>query len=146
MPFVKLWIHFIWSTKNRQKLISKQLKPVLIDHIKSNAVEKKIFIDTINCVEDHIHILISLSTDQTIAKVAQLLKGESSFWVNHQNLLKTKFEWQDEYIAFTVSDSAAEKVREYIRNQEEHHRIKSFVEEFEQFAKKYGFSIRNDFG
>lgn len=82
MPYVKLWIHFIWSTKNRQKLITKELKPKLLEHIKANAVEKKIFIDTINCVEDHIHILISLSVYQTISKVMQLIKGESSFWIN----------------------------------------------------------------
>lgn len=52
-----------------------------------------------------------------------------------------KFEWQDEYIALTVSDSAVEKVREYIHNQVEHHRVKSFAEEFEQFARKFGFAI-----
>lgn len=142
MPYVKLWIHFMWSTKYRQKQITKELKPKLIEHIKANAVEKKIFIDTVNCVEDHIHVLISLSTSQSVAKVAQLIKGESSFWVNQQNLLKIKFEWQEEYIALTVSDSAVEMVREYIRNQEEHHRVKSFAEEFEQFAKKYGFVIK----
>ncbi len=142
MPYVKLWVHFMWSTKYRQKQITKELKPKLLEHIKSNAAQKKIFLDTVNCVEDHIHALVSLSTDQTVAKIAQLIKGESSFWVNQQNLLKTKFEWQDEYIALTVSDSAVEKVREYIRNQEEHHRVKSFAEEFKQFAKKYGFVIK----
>lgn len=139
MPFVKLWVHVIWSTKNRVKSISKDFKPLLLEHIKSNAKGKSIFIDTINCVNDHIHILISLSTDQTIAKVVQLIKGESSHWVNKQNLLQTKFEWQDEYIAVTVSDSVVDKVREYIDTQEEHHRIKSFSEEYALFEKKYGF-------
>jgi putative transposase len=139
MPFVKLWIHLIWSTKNRTKIISRDLKPLLLDHIRSNAKEKSIFLNSVNCVEDHIHLLVSLSTDQTVAKVVQLIKGESSHWVNAQNLLKFKFEWQDEYIALTVSDSVVEKVREYIRNQEEHHRVKSFAEEYALFEKKYGF-------
>jgi len=82
--------------------------------------------------------LISLSTDQTVAKVVQLIKGESSHWVNSGSIIRGKFEWQDEYIALTVSDSAVNTVREYIRNQEEHHRVKSFKEEFDNFADEYG--------
>lgn len=66
-----------------------------------------------------------------------LLKGESSYWVNRNKLTKTKFEWQDEYIAVSVSESNADKVRRYIQNQEEHHRKKSFSEEYDDFMKKY---------
>lgn len=69
MPYVKIWIHAIWSTKNREKIITKELKPQLIKHIIENAKAKKIFIDFINCVEDHIHLIISLGTDQSIRKV-----------------------------------------------------------------------------
>lgn len=98
MPFIKVMIHYIWATKNRYPFITKELKPLLLSHIKENSISKEIFIDCLNCVEDHIHLLISLSNDQTIAKVA-MLKGESSFWVNKEKLTKQKFEWQDEYIA-----------------------------------------------
>ncbi len=132
-------IHFIWSTKNRERLITKELKPVLLKHIKENSSAKQIFIDTMNCVSDHIHLLVSLSNDQTIAKTAMLLKGESSFWINKQGLSKTKFEWQDEYIALSVSYSAAQKVREYINNQEEHHKKKTFTEEYDEFIKAHNF-------
>src|SRR3954462_888613 len=106
MPYIKVLIHLIWATKNREHLISKELQPLLLQHIKDNSINKRILIDTLNCVSDHIHLLISLGTDQTIAKTAMLIKGESSFWVNKQNLLKNKFEWQDEYIALSVSYSA----------------------------------------
>ena len=140
MPYTKILIHFIWSTKNREKLVSKIAKPILLEHIKHNAIEKQIYIDNINCVEDHIHVLISLSRDQTISKVAQLIKGESSNWWNKNSISKFKFEWQDEYIAVSVSESAVEKVRDYIQNKEEHHRVKSFAEEYELFLKKYGFN------
>jgi len=133
MPYTKVLIHFIWSTKNRQHLINKELKPLLLEHIKENSIKKAIFIDTLNCVSDHIHLIVSLGTEQTIAKTAMLIKGESSFWVNHQNLLTNKFEWQDEYIALSVSYSALDKVRAYILNQEEHHKKKSFSEEYEEF-------------
>jgi putative transposase len=83
----------MWATKNRQKIISKELKPLLLAHIKENSLKKEIHIDCQNCVEDHIHMLISLGTEQTISKVMQLVKGESSLWVNQQNIIKTKFEW-----------------------------------------------------
>lgn len=77
MPFKKGLIHFIWATKNRECLINSDLKPLLIRHIPENSVQKKIFIDTIHCVADHIHLLVSLGTEQTIAKTAMLI-GRSS--------------------------------------------------------------------
>jgi putative transposase len=133
MPYTKVFIHFIWSTKNREHIISSKLKPLLLDHIKENSFKKEIFIDTVNCTSDHIHLLISLGTEQTIAKIAKLIKGESSYWVNKQKIIKTKFEWQDEYIALSVSNSAIDNVREYILNQEEHHKKKTFTEEYNEF-------------
>ena len=139
MPYTKVLIHFIWSTKNRQHLISNDLKPQLLQHIKENSIKKGIFIDTLNCVSDHIHLLVSLGSEQTIAKSAMLIKGESSFWVNKQKLIKTNFEWQDEYIALSVSYSAIDKVRSYILNQEEHHKKKTFTEEYEEFLSAHRF-------
>ncbi len=145
MPYTKIMIHFIWATKNRMPIISSHLKPLLLSHIKENSIKKEIFIDTLNCVEDHIHLLISLGTEQTISKIAMLIKGESSFWVNKQKLIKQKFEWQDEYIALSVSESAVDKVRQYIVNQDEQHKKKTFTEEYKEFLSIHGFS-RSDFG
>jgi len=141
MPYLRIWIHLIWSTKNRDKIINKDLKPLLLDHIKQNAKTKEIYIDFLNCVEDHIHLTISLGNEQTISKVVQLIKGESSFWINKEKLTKTKFEWQDEYIAVSVSESMINQVRDYIKYQEDHHKIKTFQEEYDEFMKKYGFEI-----
>jgi REP element-mobilizing transposase RayT len=139
MPFINIYLHVIWSTKNRSKIITKELKPLLLEHIQSNAIMKGIFIDRINCVMDHIHLIISLGSDQTIGKVVQLIKGESSFWINKNKLIRGKFEWQDDYIAVSISKSILDKVRNYVDNQEEHHRTKSFIEEVEEFREKYGF-------
>ena len=141
MPYIRIWIHLIFSTKNRDKLITPELKPQLLRHIRENAKEKEIYIDFINCVEDHCHILLSLSAGQTISNVARLIKGESSNWVNKNKLLKTHFSWQEEYIAVSVSESQVYRVREYIKNQEEHHRSKTFTEEYELFIKKYRFEL-----
>jgi putative transposase len=136
MPFIKIWIHLIFSTKNREALITKDIKPLLIEHIKSNAKEKGIYIDFINAIKDHVHILLSLGNEQNISTVVKLIKGESSFWLNRNKISKLKFEWQDEYIALSVSESIVDKVRDYIKNQEEHHRIKAFAEEYDAFIIK----------
>jgi len=139
MPFINIYLHVIWSTKNRSKSITKELKPLLLEHIKSNAIRKGIFIHAVNCISDHIHFSISLGSDQSIGKIVQLIKGESSHWVNENKLARGKFEWQDDYIAVSVSKSILDKVKKYIENQEEHHRVKSYSEEVEEFRKKYGF-------
>ena len=141
MPYINIYLHIIWSTKNREKTITKELKPLLLDHIKSNANEKGIFIDTVNCVQDHIHLIVSLGTDHAIGKVVQLIKGESSHWVNKNKLVKGKFEWQDDYFAVSVSESGLDRVREYIKNQERHHEKKTFKQEYDEFMDKYGFVL-----
>ena len=68
-----------------------------------------------------------------------LLKGESSYWINRNNIFLKKFEWQDEYFAVSVSESAITRVREYIKNQENHHKKKSFNDEYQEFISKYKF-------
>ena len=143
MPYIRILIHLIWSTKNRERIITKEIKTILLNHIRENAKSKNIFIDFINGEPEHIHATISLGSDQTISKVAQLIKGESSNWINKNKLLPGRFEWQDEYIAVSVSESQINKVREYIKNQEEHHRKKNFAEEYKEFIKKYGFTKYN---
>lgn len=60
MPYAKVMIHYIWSTKNRVHSITNELKPLLLQHIKENSIKKEIFIDTLNCVSDHIHLIVSL--------------------------------------------------------------------------------------
>ncbi|MGD1007228.1 MAG: IS200/IS605 family transposase [Ignavibacteriaceae bacterium] len=139
MSYTKIIVHLVWSTKNRESLINDNIKRDLLNHIKENSIKKEIFIDTINCISDHIHLLISLGTDQTISKVVQLIKGESSHWVNSLNIVKNKFEWQDDYFAMSISQSIMDRVRHYIDNQEEHHRRKSYIEECEEIMNQYGF-------
>lgn len=140
MPFVKVYIHFVWSTKNRVPFLdSVELRQKLWQHIKTNAKQKGIFIDFVNGHTDHCHCLVSLGIDQTIQKVMQLIKGEASFWINKEKLTKQKFEWQDEYFAVSVSESVLEKTRNYIKNQEDHHKTKTFRQEYDEFISKYGF-------
>lgn len=77
--------------------------------------------------------LISLGSGQNIDKIMMLLKGESSYWINKNKLLRHKFEWQDEYFAVSVSESLVNRTRTYIKYQEDHHKKKTFHEEYEEF-------------
>lgn len=122
MPFIKIYIHLVFSTINRIPFLnSTEVRVKVWKHIKENASSKGIYLDMINGYSDHCHCLISLGSNQNIEKIIQLIKGESSFWINKNQLTKDKFAWQDEYFAVSVSESMIESVRNYIKNQEIHH-------------------------
>ena len=140
MPFIKIYIHLVFSTLDRKPFLnSKDLRVKVWKHIKENATAKGIFVDMINGYSDHCHCLISLSSNQSIEKIVQLIKGESSFWINKNNLTPEKFHWQDEYFAVSVSESRIDQVRNYIINQEKHHLKKTFSDEYLEFIKNYNF-------
>jgi len=139
MAYVKNWLHCVWGTKNRYPFLKGSIKNELLSHIRANANEKGIYIDFINGHVQHIHCLIRLSPDQTLAKVIQLIKGESSFWMNKTGMTSNKFEWAVEYFAASVGEKDLPKVRGYIKNQEEHHRKKSWEEEYNEYLSVHGF-------
>jgi len=141
MPFIKIWVHLVWATKNRKPLLTSDIRQKVFSHIRENAKTKNIDAGFVNGHADHVHCLIALNPEQTIAKVVQLIKVESSFWINKNSLCKSKFEWQDDYFAVSVSESGVAKLREYIKNQEAHHARKTFQQEYDEFMEKYGFEM-----
>ena len=141
MSFVKIWVHLVFATKNREPCLTKEFRYDLHKHIIQNCKEKEIFLQAINGYTDHIHCLISLGKDQSISKISQLIKGESSFWINKNNLAVEKFSWQDDYFAVSVSESQVQTVINYINNQEKHHTKKSFDEEVDEFMTRYGWEV-----
>jgi REP element-mobilizing transposase RayT len=140
MPCIRVWLHLVWSTKNREPVLSRELRTAVFGHIVLQAEQKNICLDTIGGYLEHVHALISLGSDQTIAKIAQLLKGESSHWLNKSGLLQGRFEWQEEYFAVSVGESSVQTVRKYIQSQEEHHRRRSFAEEYNEFLGMHGLA------
>jgi putative transposase len=94
----------------------------------------------INGMPDHVHCLFLLNPQKSIADVIKQIKGSSSHHINEQNLIPEKFAWQTGYAAYSVSESAVQKVFEYIRSQKQHHAKKTFQEEYDEFLKLYGFS------
>ena len=144
MPFVKVWIHYVWATKKREPMLHDEIRHSVFDHIRENARSKDIYLDHIGGYREHVHCLVSLGTDQTIGNIVKLLKGESSHWINQEKLCKTRFSWQHEYFAVGVCESLIEKTRGYIQRQEIHHRTKPFGDEFDQMVRKFGFQRYRD--
>jgi REP element-mobilizing transposase RayT len=145
--YTKIWIHTIFGTKNFDPMIHQQLESTLYHHIKEHL--EKDFESTvcaINGMPDHLHILFRLNPNYSVKDILKNIKGESSHWVNQGNLTKMKFAWQTGYGAFSVSESIVQKVCRYIENQKEHHRAKTYLEEYEEFMKKHGlpFPGEND--
>jgi len=141
MSFVKIWVHVVFSTKERQPLMTKEVRTKVQQHIVDNCKKKNIFLQAINGYSEHLHCLIALGKNQTMAEVAQLIKGESSFWINKHALIPSAFAWQDDYFAVSVSQSHVDIVVSYINNQENHHTIRPFSDEVAGFMEKYGFEI-----
>jgi|SRR5690606_22974373 len=140
MSWVRVWVHLVFSTKNRVPFLdSAGLRKRVYDHVRENAFKKNIFLEAVNGYQEHIHCLISLNKTHSISQTAQLIKGESAFWINKNKLVNEKFVWQDDYWAVGVSERHVEAVKSYIFQQEEHHKNKPFAKEIGEFMKKYGW-------
>ena len=136
--FANLLTHVIFSTKDRQPLISKDFKPDLLAYLGGIVRELQGEAMTVNAMPDHVHMLLWLPPSLAVAEALRIVKTNSSRWVHHTRGHRRGFAWQAGYAAFSVSQSNAASVAEYIREQEEHHRRLSFQEEFVSFLKKNG--------
>ena len=121
MSYVNIWIHAVWATKDREPLITNNLRSRLYEHIMDNAKIKNIWVDSVGGGNDHVHCLISMNAGQSISWIMQMIKGESSHWVNENKLSAAPFEWQDKYYAESIDKSKLKAIRNYIMNQEIHH-------------------------
>jgi REP element-mobilizing transposase RayT len=133
-------IHVIFSTKNRAPIIVAELMERLWAYVGGIARENKMKALAVGGTENHIHALVSLPSTTCVAKAVQLIKGGSSKWVSDTFPPMREFEWQEGYGAFNVSASLVPKVIEYVRNQAEHHRERTFDEEFVAFLEKHGIA------
>ncbi len=138
----KIWIHAVFGTKDREPLIHQSLENKLYQHIREHLERDfRCSVKSINGISDHIHVLFLLNPNFALKDILKNIKGESSHWINQENLTKEKFAWQTGYGAFSVSESIIDKVNLYILNQKVHHKEKSFAEEYEEFMKKHGLLL-----
>ncbi len=135
---VKIWIYFIWRTHNHAKIITKEIGQKIFAHLIEKAKEEKIHIEQLHLRPEHVHMLFELPSTKTMEDTARIFKGESSHWINENNIIRSKFRWQRGYGAFSVSACQLDKVKYYIKTQNEHHSLKSFSEEYEEWCRIYG--------
>lgn len=137
MPYVSSHFHIVFSTKGREPSIPEKNQPKLWAYMAGIATNHNIHALAIGGIENHIHALISLPATMSISKAVQVIKSNSSRWINETR--RTRFEWQEGYFACSVSRSQIPKVSKYITNQREHHRKRDFAAEIALLLKKHGF-------
>jgi REP element-mobilizing transposase RayT len=137
--FAKVYLHLVFSTKNRERIIGRDVQPELHRYI--GGILKRLGCTPIEIGSEpeHVHALFLLSRTKTIADTVGAVKKSSNDWLKTKGPAYRSFYWQIGYSTFSVSESGVEDVRAYIRNQPEHHRKFTFVEEYRALLRKHGF-------
>ena len=133
----RLHTHLIFSTKNREPIIDDAIREVLHAYMATVLQNLGCAPVLINSVEDHVHLLFDLSRTVSVSQVVEDVKKSSSKWIKTQGSMFSSFSWQSGYGAFAVSEAKVAIVRAYIADQREHHRKKTFQEEYRQFLEKH---------
>ena len=139
--FISVHVHYVWSTKNREPSLHSKVRERLRPYLGGIARENKMKALAIGGTADHVHMLVSLPVTLCVAKAVQLLKGNSSKWIHETFSEMRLFQWQEGYGAFSVGVSAIDATVSYIRDQAEHHRKRTFREEFNAMLRKHGFDF-----
>jgi putative transposase len=142
--YSRCWVHLIWGTLNRERLLNKEAAARVSRYLGEYADTKGVYMKINYVNADHVHTLIDLPTNLSIEELIQLLKGNSSHWVNANNILAGKFAWGRGYGAFSVSESNVAQVAAYIAAQEEHHRVRTFAEELREFIERHGLRWQDE--
>lgn len=136
--YICCYMHFVFSTLRRERTITDDFRADLWAYMGGVARDKKMKALEVNGTDDHVHLVISMSPTVSISEAMNMIKGASSTWVNDHRRSATKFHWQEGYGAFSVSVSQLETVREYVRNQAEHHKKLTYQDELRMLLKKHG--------
>ena len=135
--FTQIYIHTVFAVENRICLIKDTWREELHKYITGITINKKHKLISINSVADHIHIFIGMKPAQSVSSLLQDIKDNSSRWINQKKFVLGKFNWQPGFGAFSYSHSHIKAVALYIENQEEHHRKKTFREEYVELLQKF---------
>ncbi|NLE36417.1 MAG: IS200/IS605 family transposase [Pirellulaceae bacterium] len=139
--YASLHHHIVFSTKNRERWIAPDVEDRLWAYLGGIAKENHVTPLQIGGTEDHVHMLLGAPATIAPARIAQLVKGGSSAWIHETFPRMRGFGWQDGYGAFTVSRSSVPAVAKYIRGQREHHRARSFQEEYRALLERHGIAF-----
>src|SRR5437867_675686 len=136
--YTSLYYHLIFSTKRREPWLHEEIQDRVWAYLGGIARENDMTALQVGGVSDHVHALVLSRPTILVSRMLQLLKGGSSLWIHETFPSLRGFAWQDGYGAFTVSKSNIPQVIEYIKNQKEHHKTKTFQEEYLEFLREYG--------
>ena len=135
--YTQIHIQAVFAVQNRESLIHHEWKEELYKYIAGIVQNNHHKLLAINGMPDHLHVFFGFRPIQSLSDLMQDIKGGSSKWINDKKFLRPKFSWQEGYGAFSYSKSQVPQVIEYIKNQEEHHRKKTFLEEYKEFLEKF---------
>jgi REP element-mobilizing transposase RayT len=135
--FTQIYVQVVFAVKGRQSLLRREKKEELHKYITGIVRNCKQKLIRINSVSDHVHILIGLKPDIALSDLVRNIKANSSRFINEKRWIKGKFNWQEGFGAFSYSQSHLDRVIQYIDRQEEHHRKKSFKEEYLSLLAKF---------
>jgi putative transposase len=141
--FHSLLVHVVFSTKDREPFLSREIRARLWPYLGGVASANDMRALSVGGIFDHVHLLLSMPATLAVAKAIQLLKGNSSKWL-HETFPETRnSSWQEGYAAFSIGVSGIEDTVRYIETQEEHHRIRGFREELESFLVRHGLEFEH---
>ncbi|WP_089792803.1 IS200/IS605 family transposase [Chryseobacterium wanjuense] len=135
--YTQIYIQIVFAVKGRQNLISKENREELHKFIAGIVSNRNQKLFAVFAMPDHVHILVSMSPTGSISDLVRDIKAGSSKFINEKGWTKGKFSWQEGYGAFSYSKSSVDSVVKYILNQEEHHKKKTFQEEYLDFMEKF---------
>src|SRR4051812_38113842 len=136
--YLAVRVHYVFSTKERRRLITPELKERLYPFIGGIACENNMKLIAIGGIENQVHLLLAMAPLLSVAKAIQMIKGGSSAWVRDTFPEHWRFGWEEGYGAFSVSASQMEATIRYIENQEEHHQKHTFEGEYIALLKRHG--------
>lgn len=143
--FSQIYIQVVFAVKGRNSLINKDCEEELYKYITGIVSNKGQKMLVINGMPDHIHFLIGMKPSCCLSDLVREIKKSSNLFINENSLSKYKFEWQEGYGAFSYSQSALDNVIKYINNQKEHHRTKTFKEEYKDFLLKFQVEHKDEY-
>lgn len=143
--YSQLYIQLVFAVKGRQNLISTKWKDEIYKYITGIITNQKQKLIVINGMPDHIHILVGIKPDISISDLVRDIKTNSSKFINEQKWINGKFEWQNGFGAFSYGHSQLGNVIKYIENQEEHHKTRTFKEEYIKFLKLFNIDFKNEY-
>jgi len=135
--YTQIYLQFVFAVSGRKSILKDSFREELHKFITGVVEKRKQKLIAINSVSDHIHILVGFGTTITIADLLHDIKQSSSKFINKNNWTAGHFSWQEGYGAFSYSRSRLDNIYQYIQNQQEHHRTRSFKEEYLEFLKKF---------